>query len=182
MPRYAAFLRGINVGGHRVSGGELCSAFEQLGFDEVAAFRASGNVVFSARRGPVAQMAARIEKKLKDALGYEVPVFLRTASEVRAIAARQPFPAALVEASKGKLQVSFLLERPAKGLQRQVLALASDDDRLAFGERELFWLPSGGILESGLDLKTLDGLLGVTTRRTMGTVEQIAAKYFPAEA
>ena len=42
--------------------------------------------------------------------------------------------------------------------------------------RELYWLPSGGISESDLDLKTLEGLLGPWTMRTKGTVDQIAAK------
>jgi uncharacterized protein (DUF1697 family) len=42
--------------------------------------------------------------------------------------------------------------------------------------RELYWLPSGGLLESDLDLKAIEKLLGADTRRTMGTIEQIAAK------
>jgi hypothetical protein len=59
-----------------------------------------------------------------------------------------------------------------------VLALATEDDRLAFGERELYWLPKGGTQESALDLKTIDKLLGASTMRTKGTVEQMTAKYF----
>ena len=177
---FAAFLRGINVGGHQVKGGELRAVFEGLGFGDVATFRASGNVVFSATSEPVARMAARIEKGLHDALGYEVPVFLRTAAEVRAIAGQAPFPRRQLEASKGKLQVSLLLKRPARAAQKDVLALATDEDRLAFGDRELYWLASGGISRSDLDLKAIERLVGPTTMRTMGTVEQIAAKYFGA--
>ena len=45
MSRYAAFLRGMNVGGHRLSNDELRSHFAALGFAEVATFRASGNGV-----------------------------------------------------------------------------------------------------------------------------------------
>jgi hypothetical protein len=56
--------------------------------------------------------------------------------------------------------------------------MASAEDLLAFGARELFWLPSGGYLETGLDLNAIDKLLGATTHRTKGTVDQIAAKYF----
>ena len=43
MPRYAAFLRGINVGGHRVKNTELRALFEAMGFADVHTFRASGN-------------------------------------------------------------------------------------------------------------------------------------------
>ena len=146
MPAHAAFLRGINVGGHRAGGGELRSAFARLGLEGVATFRASGNVIFSAAGEPVAQLAARIEEALEDALEYEVPVFLRTAAEVLAIAEREPFPRELIEASKGKLQVLMLLENPAPEAQREVRALASVEDALTFGDRELFWLPIGGTL------------------------------------
>ncbi len=179
---YAAFLRGINVGGHRVGGGDLRSAFEELGLGGVATFRASGNVVFTASEEPVAGLTARIEKGLERALGYEVPVFLRTGPELRAIAEHQPFPRELLEASRGKLQVSILREAPSRGARSEVMALARDEDRLAFGDRELYWLPSGGISQSSLDLKAVDRLLGVSTLRTKGTVEQVAAKYFGAAA
>ena len=57
------------------------------------------------------------------------------------------------------------------------LAVATDTDRLAFGERELYWLPSGGTRDSGLNFKAIEKLLGSTTMRTKGTVEQMAAKY-----
>ena len=59
-----------------------------------------------------------------------------------------------------------------------MLELASDEDRLAFGERELYWLPSGGTQRSALDLKAIGALLGPTTMRTKGTIDQLAAKYF----
>jgi uncharacterized protein (DUF1697 family) len=59
---------------------------------------------------------------------------------------------------------------------KKTLALATDEDLLAIEGRELYWLPSGGISESGLDLKAIDAALGAGTMRTMGTVEQIAAK------
>ncbi len=178
MPGYAAFLRGINVGGHRVAGADLCACFEELGLTDVVAFRASGNVVFEAGQEPAAGLARRLEQRLEEALGYDVAVFLRTAGEVRQIAAHEPFAPELVEGSAGKLQVAMLSDGPAAQTREEVLAFATDEDRLAFGERELYWLPSGGTQASALDLKAIGRLLGPTTMRTKGTVEQIAAKYF----
>jgi uncharacterized protein (DUF1697 family) len=173
--RYAAFLRGVNVGkNHRVSSAELKEHFEAVGVEEVATFRTSGNVVFEAPR----DMAAQIEERLESSLGYEVRVFLRTAKELAAIAAETPFPAKAVEAAKGKLQVSMLDSKPAAAVRKQVLALATDQDRLAFGKLELYWLPSGGTLESELDRKRIDELLGPSTMRTKGTVDALAAKFF----
>src|SRR5437867_2505157 len=132
MARYVAFLRGMNVGGHRVKSDELRAVVGELGFDDVATFRTSGNVIFDAddseRPGDVAD---RIEAGLGASLGYEVPVFLRSAAAVRAIAVHEPFEAKLVEASSGKLQVGLLSKKPRAAARRTALALASDEDRLA---------------------------------------------------
>jgi uncharacterized protein (DUF1697 family) len=178
MPEHAAFLRGINVGSaHRIGSGDLRAIFEELGLREVATFRASGNVVFGAADEPVADLAARIEAGLEAALGYDVAVFLRTADEMRAIAAHEPFAG---DAGGGKLQVAMLASKPAPSARKQVVELATDDDRLAFGERELYWLPRGGTQESALDMKTIGTVLGVMTMRTKNTVDQMAAKYFGA--
>jgi uncharacterized protein (DUF1697 family) len=178
MSEYAAFLRGMNVGGHRISNVELGTHFEELGFNAVSTFRASGNVVFAATDEPPTKIAARIETGLESALGYAVPVFLRTKKEVQEIAVQQPFEKPLIEASKGKLQVMMLSSRPTAGGRKEVLGLASDEDRLAFGERELYWLPSGGMLDSELDFKLIGKLLGSATTRTKNTIEHIATKYF----
>jgi uncharacterized protein (DUF1697 family) len=179
MSEYAAFLRGMNVGGHRISNVELRAHFEELGFLDVSTFRASGNVIFAnGPEEPHTETAAHLETGLESALGYAVPVFLRTKKEVQEIAAQQPFEKPLIEASKGKLQVMMLSSRPTAGARKEVLGLASDEDRLAFGERELYWLPNGGMLDSELDFKLIGKLLGSATTRTKNTIEHIATKYF----
>jgi len=177
MLRYVAFLRGMNLGGRRIKNEELRRHFEEIGLEEVSTFRASGNVIFATpKREAEAKLAARVEVALGERLGYEVPVFLRSDEEIAAVATRRPFPAKGVEKSKGKLQVSFLKKKPSAATKKKALALATDEDLLAIEGRELYWLPSGGISESDLDLKALDAALGAGTMRTMGTVEQIAAR------
>jgi uncharacterized protein (DUF1697 family) len=178
MSRYVAFLRGMNLGGRRIKNEELRRQFEEMGFEEVATFRASGNVIFSApKREAVSKLAARVEKELDERLGYDVPVFLRSIEEAAAIAAHQPFTPKQLKKSKGKLQVSMLKKKPSAAAKKKALALATAEDLLAIEGRELYWLPSGGISESDLDLKALDSALGPGTIRTIGTIEQIAAKY-----
>jgi uncharacterized protein (DUF1697 family) len=178
MPRFAAFLRGVNLGSRRkVGSAELRSCFEGMGFEAVQTFRTSGNVVFDAARAPRERLTRQIEKGLAESLGFEVVVFLRTAQELKAIAAHQPFPAKLVEASEGKLQVSMLSTKPAAAVRERVLELETEADRLAFGERELYWLPSGGIRDAALNGKAIEELLGPTTMRTKGTIELLAAKH-----
>jgi uncharacterized protein (DUF1697 family) len=178
--RYAAFLRGVNLAGRRKTpSAALRAAFEEAGFEDVATFRASGNVVFSTtRRQSEAKLAAETEAALLDAFGFEVVVFLRTEAECRAIAKHRPFPEKEVERSGGKLQVDLLLKKPAAAARKKVLAMATADDRLAIRGRELYWLPRGGMMDSDLDLSAIDGLIGPTTKRTMGTVESMVAKLF----
>lgn len=175
MPKFAAFLRAVNLGPTRkISGADLRSLFEELGFEDVATFRTSGNVVFEAGREAPGKLTARIEKAIGEALGDEVPIFLRTEKEIRALAAHEPFPPKLVDASQGKLQVVLLADKPPA----DVLSFGTDEDRLACGDRELYWLPNGGIRDSRLNFRSLEKLLGSTTTRTKGTIDQLAAKYF----
>jgi uncharacterized protein (DUF1697 family) len=177
VERYVAFLRGMNLGKRRIKNDELRAEFEALGFEDVATFRASGNVIFGAPKQGESKLTKTIEGGLGEALGYEVPVFLRSCAEVVAIAAVEPFDTKVVAASKGKLQVTMLPKKPTAAACRKVLALSTDEDRLAIKERELFWLPGGGTIDSELDLKAIDKALGKGTQRTMGTIEQIAAKH-----
>ncbi len=176
MARYVAFLRGMNIGKRRITNADLRSHFETIGCEEVDTFRASGNVIFS-KDEREAKLTADLERDLGELLAYEVPVFLRSDEEVRAIAAQEPFDEKEVAASAGKLQVAFLLEKPSATAKKEALALSTDADRLAIKDRELYWLPKGGISESDLDLTALANGLGPTTIRTKGTIAQIAAKY-----
>jgi uncharacterized protein (DUF1697 family) len=169
MARYAAFLRAINVGGRRITGPDLCAPFADMGFTEVGSFRASGNVIFDAPRKP---SAARIGEGLEKALGYEVGVFLRTRAEMLALAAGSPF------GSDDKYHVWFLERLPSAAKQKEVLALSTGDDKLAFGERELFWRPLGRMTDAEIDVQLIGKLIGTNTMRTNGTVEQITTKYF----
>jgi uncharacterized protein (DUF1697 family) len=179
MPRYAAFLRGVNLAARRkASSADLRDCFEGIGLQDVATFRTSGNVVFEAGSEPRGKLTDRIERALAYSLGYDVTVFLRAAKELEAIAAHRPFPAKLVDASKGKLQVALLPKKPSAAARKRALALATDEDRLALDDRELYWLPSGGTRDAGVDLAALEKPIGPWTMRTMGTLEQLHSKYF----
>jgi uncharacterized protein (DUF1697 family) len=178
MARYAAFLRAINVSDRKATGAQLRAGAEREGFEEVASFRNSGNLVVSATGMRAGEVARRLERGLEAELGFEVPVFARSARQIAAIAGYKPFPSARTKASKGKLQVLLLERRPAAAAGKKALQLATEDDLLKLRGTELYWLPSGGTQDSGLDQKALGQILGRWTARTMGTIEQMAAKYF----
>ena len=101
MPRYIAFLRAINVGGHTVKMDRLRQHFESLGFANVETFIASGNVVFETTAMDTAALETRIAAALHAALGYEVATFIRTEAELSGIAEYQPFPPAASRCGPG---------------------------------------------------------------------------------
>ncbi len=177
MSTHAAFLRGMNLGRRRITNEELSAAFANLGFADARAFRASGNVIFSAAGTEGGELEERIAGGLAEALGYPVETFVRSAAEVGEIAARVPF-ADIPAGWTGKLQVGLLLDPPSPAAAKLVDGIAGEGDLVTLGERELYWLPSGPMSDSELNMKAIEGALGAITIRTMGTIEAIAAKHF----
>jgi uncharacterized protein (DUF1697 family) len=177
VPRNVAFLRAINIGGRRASSKQLTAALESARFENVTAFRASGNLIFDADRASAAALTKRVDEALTGALGFEVRSFLRTAAQVRAIAAFEPFAPNVLAKSHGKLQVALLAKPLPKRSRGEVLALATDADPLTVSNRELYWLPSGPTMQTDLDLRLLDTLVGENTRRTKSMIQEIAAKF-----
>jgi len=77
MPKYVAFLRAINVGGHTVKMDHLRGLFEALSFSNVETFIASGNVIFDTKSKDQQTLERKIEKHLRETLGYAVTTFDR---------------------------------------------------------------------------------------------------------
>lgn len=173
---FVAFLRGMNLGRRRIKNPELCAAFEDIGFTNVSAFLASGNVIFESDESDPAAVARSIEDGLRDSLGYEVPTFLRSAEEVRTIAGYEPFAEFTAERS-GKMQVAMLDRKVDQSTRDSVLELSNDADMLEMVGRELYWWPKGNFLDSELDLKVVESILGPTTIRTKGTIERLAKRF-----
>ena len=85
MTRYAAFLRGVNLGKRTVKSAELKTAFEGLGLENVKTLLASGNVLFDAKASK--SLKEKIEAGLKAEFSFEVPIVLRTVDELKAMVA-----------------------------------------------------------------------------------------------
>ncbi|MDH6110131.1 uncharacterized protein (DUF1697 family) [Kitasatospora sp. MAP12-9] len=89
---FIAFLRAVNVGGRTVKMERLRELFGELGLADVRTYIQSGNVFFTADAGvDRAALTHRIEQHLEQALGYPVPVMLRTVPEVEELLAGDPF-------------------------------------------------------------------------------------------
>jgi uncharacterized protein (DUF1697 family) len=106
--RFVAFLRGINVGGNTTIGMEaLKAALSQLGLRSVKTVLASGNVVFETDDPDRAALTHRIHGALRETFGFEIAVMLRSAGEIQALLAADPFKGTPVTPDT-RLYVTFL--------------------------------------------------------------------------
>jgi len=91
MNQYAAFLRGINVGGkNSIKMTELQACFEGLGFQVVRTYIQSGNVLFHTDEADQARLTGQIEDALSKTFNYGSRVVLRSDEEMKAVVEQAP--------------------------------------------------------------------------------------------
>lgn len=145
--RYIALLRGINVGGRVVKMERLRSVFAGLGLANVRSYINSGNVFFDTAETDRPWLTETIEAALHEALGYQVPTFLRTPEELEAILAREPFVDIVrTDADDLRFCVVFTAEPLNQGLELPVSSSKNDMELVALNEREAYvvWRLIGG--------------------------------------
>lgn len=136
--RYAAFLRGVNVGAHnRIKMADLKRMLEELGLARVATYIQSGNAAFDSDEGEAA-LVKRIEVALAK-MGVKSDVALRSAEEMRAIVDALPFSDAEITAATSEewesLYVALFSAAPDGA------KVESDaNDRVVFVRREAYLL------------------------------------------
>lgn len=87
---YTAFLRGINVGGHRkIKMAELRSLLENQGCTRVKTYIQSGNIVFEADENTMT--GKRLENLILEHYGFEVSIVLLSSQELKQILISFPF-------------------------------------------------------------------------------------------
>jgi uncharacterized protein (DUF1697 family) len=178
MPKYIAFLRAINVGGHTVKMDALRSLFESQGFLNVETFIASGNVIFDAASRNADSLERKIETCLYESLGYPVSTFVRSSSELSAIARHQAFPKAQMNLPYHALYIGFLGKEPSKEAKQKLLASATGTDLFQIHDRELYWLCRTKFSDSQFSGARLEKMLGMpATLRNVTTIQKLASKY-----
>jgi len=92
MARYVALLRGINVGGkNQIRMADLKACFEEGGFENVATYIASGNVLFESGERSAARLTRRIEDLLAARFNhYKASVVLRSKTQMRTVFEQAP--------------------------------------------------------------------------------------------
>ena len=137
MPHYIAFLRALNVGGRFIKMEALAKYFRALGHADVETFINSGNVIFSSPKKSSSALAASIDTGLEPLLGYKADAFVRSESEVHAIAKQAATFEPRVPAP-GEVNVAFLA-RPLSLKQITVLqSLRSELDDFVCDGTEVY--------------------------------------------
>lgn len=178
MPKYVAFLRAINVGGHTVKMDQLRLLFEEMNFKNVETFIASGNVIFDATTRNTKSLEKKIESGLREGLGYEVATFIRSTSEIVNITRYQPFGNLELNREGQVLYIGFIADRPTDECCQKLQSFSTKVEELRVFEREVYWLHRRDIGESALSGALLEKTLGMkATLRNSNTIKRIAAKY-----
>ena len=165
MTAYAALLRAMNVGGTgKLPMSELKRIGEECGFTDVRTFIASGNLLFSSDLAEIA-VQARIEAKLEDFFGKPVAVFVRTAAELAATAAANPFD----DDQPSRVMAHFIAEEPVPAMLAEARDVAGE--RLALGPRAIIVSYGEGIGKTKLKLPAVKH----GTARNMNSVAKMAA-------
>lgn len=105
---YAAFLRGINVGGHRrIKMPDLRAACEAQGFTGVKTVLASGNIRFDSVETDASLVRRTLEHLIRQEFGHEIPVLVRRVAVLQRLVEADPFKE-MVSTPQTKLYVTFL--------------------------------------------------------------------------
>ncbi|WP_084958315.1 DUF1697 domain-containing protein [Thermoactinospora rubra] len=172
MERYAALLRGINLGSRmRMSMADLRDLLAGLGYTDVATHLQSGNAVFTGTGGEQ-EVAARIEAAIRERLGMPVRCLVRGRRELADVVARDPLREAVTDPAR--YLVTFLSDKPDPGRYADLDPARFAPETYVVGEREIYvWHPDG-MRNSKLTHAFWEKRLGlVATSRNWNTVTKL---------
>ena len=115
----------------------LRQVFAELGLNNVRSYINSGNVFFETDSSDRATLTETIERALQDALGYEVPTFLRTLPELQAIVDSDPFKAFELTDDQ-RFSVVFTAEPLNQELTLPISTPKDDMEMIGLNQHEAF--------------------------------------------
>jgi len=176
MGRLVIFLRGINVGGHTVTKAKLQEAFICLGFQNVSTHKQSGNVILETDEANPKEIKRKVEGRLREQLGYDVAVFVRTIPQLKAIVNLEPFSG--YNKGGASFLVTFLADAPLEfPLKLPLTITKSTVQIISVKGNEVFSVTHGGG-EGGLPNLFLEAKLKLkATTRNMNTIAEIVEKF-----
>jgi uncharacterized protein (DUF1697 family) len=162
MTQYAAFLRGVNVGGVNMKMADVATALTDAGLAGVRTVLATGNVTLDSAKSADAVRSAA-EQALRKAFGYEAWVLVYPRTKLKSIVDGYPFDA---EVEGYQSYVTFVSDADVLGeLAGLAKAVPADggsaDEKIKRGPKSagvIYWQVAKG--------KTLDSTIGKTMGKT----------------
>jgi uncharacterized protein (DUF1697 family) len=165
MTVFIALLRSVNVGGTgKFPMADLKALCEKAGYSKVKTYIASGNVLFESEDDE-ASVKAALEKRVRAYAGRHIPVLMRTAREMAAVAKANPFK----KTDPARTAAIFLNEAPPKDTMATARGQTIEEIRL--GKRETYVHYGDGMGNTRLKLPAAEN----GTSRNLNTVTKLAA-------
>jgi uncharacterized protein (DUF1697 family) len=145
MARFAAFLRGVNVGGVNLKMAEVAAALTDAGFANVRTILASGNVLLESSSG-VAAVRKKAEAALRERFGYDARVLVYDIDAVRATVEAYPFER---EVDGFQSYVTFVTDSAVLNELAALADKAGPGEKISRGDGVVYWqVPKGSTLDS----------------------------------
>jgi uncharacterized protein (DUF1697 family) len=171
MTTYAAFLRGVNVGGVNLKMAEVATALTDAGFTNVRTILATGNVLLESSSG-VAAVRKKAEATLRQRFGYDAWVLAYDIDTVRAVVDGYPFEP---EVDGYQSYVTFVAEAAVLDELAALGDQAGPDEKISRGDGVVYWqVPKGSTLDSTIG-KTMGKprYKSSTTTRNLRTLAKV---------
>jgi uncharacterized protein (DUF1697 family) len=171
MVKYAAFLRGINVGNIRIKMSDLKSVFERVGCTDVTTFLQSGNVVFNSPDG-ITALKQKLEEELTRSFHYEAYVLLYPHDTLANVLEHYPFERVDAQHAYALFVESATVFEELKTL---VEVVGEERPDIAFGEQVIYWrTPKGHSVDTPFSkLLVKAKYKSSTTMRNINTLEKM---------
>lgn len=161
-----ALLRAVNVGGTgKLAMTDLKAICETIGFQGVRTYIASGNVVFRTGKSVSAATKA-LDAALEAHAGKKLGVLVRTAEEMAAVLAANPFPD-----TPGNRVMAIFLDNQTSSATLERMSGQAADEEILLGTREIYVRYGSGMGQSKLRIPAAK----TGTARNMNTVAKLAA-------
>jgi len=174
MPRWAALLRGVNVGGNRtLPMSQLRQMLSALGFRNVQTILASGNAVFDACGLKASALEALLEREAADRLELRTDFLVRSADEIAALVGANPFTA-IARERPDQLVVAFGRVAVPADLPERLAASYDGPERIIVCGREMYIdFPNGQGRSKLWPAVAKLKLAGIATARNWNTVVRL---------
>lgn len=172
MARYIAFVRGVNVGGVVLKMEDLKKMLEYVGLKNVSTYIQSGNALFDSKQVNKRKMESEIAQEIKNKLDRDIAVIVKTAEEIRRIAATHPLESM---GDPKNLYVTLLSYDPTGPDVETLMETMNEVDRHEVANRVVYSYYGNGYGNSKRSNNFIEKILKVSaTTRNWAVIQRLA--------